>query len=51
MLLCSTWHQPATPPDVRHITARKTGPLPLFMEKENLTLRQGFFGGVEGVAL
>lgn len=44
LLLCSTWHWPTTLPDPRQITARKTGRLPLLLEKEVLLmLRKTFF--------
>lgn len=35
LLLCSTWHWSTTLPDLRQITARMTGRLPLLLGKKN----------------
>lgn len=44
LLLCSTWHWPTTLPDLRQITARKTGRLPSLLEKEVLLKPRKSFG-------
>lgn len=50
LLLCSTWHWPTTLPDLRQITARKTGRLPSRLEKEVLLKPRKSFGFLGGVS-